>query len=123
MGQTFLMQVHVDRAQTELAKITKEQEAMCRKLQAAMITQDITTLLAVMGDAEEMPSMKGHSKLQEVREVLDTLLQEEDALRVKLTKIQDVEFADASIEAMAHAVQTVKATPLSRRLDLPAARA
>jgi len=119
----FLMEVHVDSATNELAKIVKKQDALCRKMTEASQAQDVGTLKELLQESRHMPGMSELPKVQELEEKLELLLEEEAALEQRLEAILAVEFADAHIERMAKELSLINASPLSRTLDLQPARA
>jgi len=117
----FLMKTHVETAEVALAKILKEQERAVDKMSYAMSTHDIDGLEAAIQMAVEIISMVGpprHPGLVEAERRLEELGLETQALQKKLKLISEADFKDAQIEVLEKHLQTVKASPLSKRLDL-----
>jgi len=127
----FLMKIHVDTAEAEMAKIIRVQEAQIEKMIAAMQHQDIDALQAAVKTALTFDTLRGpnpvmqpelrHPMLIEAEDKLKAMLEEEEQFKRKIKRIEEIPFGEANVEALEKTLFSARASPVARRLSVEAA--
>jgi len=118
------MKVHVDVAESEMAKVMRVQKKALEKLHAAEQAQDLTRLEEAVKYANGFDTLRGpvmqpdlkHEALQGAEKTLESLLKDEAAFKKKLDAIENIEFEEASIDSLEKTLGKARASPATRRL-------